>query len=151
MVDNIMKNKNFLSIINKTWKKPSVTNRGLVGDDAATESKNIDAMLLHISHYGPAALKGDITKRSTSLSDVWKLIRTWAGLKSSGATLHAYYLARRSWDPETSSATYFYYKLFNAMEDCMLLTTGNIKFEGELPTRDEEMSSSNKSQVVLDW
>ena len=37
------------------------------------------------------------------------------------------------------------------MEDCMLLTSGQIKYEGAVPTQNEEMSPSNKSQVVLDF
>lgn len=151
LLDNIKKNKNFTPLLSSTWQKPSVTNRGLTGDTATEKSQNIDALLQHISHYGPAALQRDITRRSKSLADVWQNIRTWAGLKSSGATLHAYFLAKRSWNPETISHTDFYYRLFNAKEDCMLSSNGQIKYEGSLPTQEEEMSAASKSQVVLDW
>ena len=95
LLDNIMKNKKFQPLINITWSKSSVSNRGLTGDTAAETSKEIDALLQHISHYGPAAVQRDIMRRCTSLTEVWKIIRTWAGLKSSGFTLQAYYIANR--------------------------------------------------------
>ena len=95
---NILKNP-------KSLEKASSTNRGQVGDQAVQDSQNIEALLVHISHYGPTALQRDITHRCTSLQEVWTIIRKWAGLKSSGITLQSYYQARHSWDPNNCSAT----------------------------------------------
>ena len=145
------KNPKFLPLLNLTWEKSSSTNRGLQDANAAENSKQIDALLQHISHYGPSALQRDITKRSTSLTEVWTAIRSWAGLKSLGSTFLAYYWAKRSWNPETILYVDFYYKLFNASEDCMLLASGQIKYEGEVPRKDEEISAYSKSRVVMDW
>ena len=150
-MDNMLKNKNFEPLVNLLWSQYSVLNRGLTTDTAAQTAKEIDAMLQHISHYRPAAIQRFITRRATSLAEVWKSIRTWAGLKLSRAMLHVYNLAKRSYNPETITHTDFYYKLFNAVEDCMILLSGNIKFEGSIPTKDEELSPYSKSQVVLDW
>ena len=131
MLANIKKNAKFLPFLSATWEKPTVENRGQVnGENITAQQKaaDIDALLAHISHYGPAALQRDITKRCKSLSNVWKDIRTWAGLKSTGNNLLAYYQARRSWNPDTISPVDFYYKLFNSKEDCLLQKNGQINF-----------------------
>ena len=70
---NIKRNPKFLPLIAISWQKSSVTNRGKEDDDlttAAEKSQQIDALLSHVSHYGPSALQRDITKRFTSLENV---------------------------------------------------------------------------------
>ena len=151
---NIKKNPKFLPILSTTWQKSSSVNRGLVDDEngtAAEKAKQVDALLAHISHYGPSALQRDINKRCTSLDTVWESIRTWAGLKISGNSLLAYFKACQTYDEDVISTTDFYYKLFNLKEDCLLIKNSDIKFEGKTVDQDEEMSSGDKNQVMLDW
>ena len=154
MLANLKKNPKFLPFLNSTWGKQSANNRDQVDDDESTavdKSSQIDALLAHMSHYGPSALQRDIIRRCKSLDEVWKSIRTWAGLKISGNSVLAYYKACHSYDPDTISSTDFYYKLFNMKEDSLLQKNGDIKYEGEVVDKEEEMSSGVKNQVMLDW
>ena len=154
MLANIKKNNSFVPYLAITWGKSTISNRGLEDDETATARDKtlvIDSLLAHVSHYGPAVLQRDITKRCTSLENVWQCIRTWAGLKTSGHNLLAYYRARTSYDPDLISPTDFYYKLFNLKEDTLLLRDSSIRYEGEIVTQDEEMSSGDKNLVLLDW
>ena len=151
---NIKKNPKFLPLLKITWGKSTTINRNQEDDDtdsAADKATQIEALLAHLSHYGPAALQRDITRRCTSLENVWNTIRSWAGLKISGNNLLAYYQACQNYNPDNISCTDYYYKLFNLKEDSLLIKDGPIKFEGENVDTDETMSSGDKCQVILDW
>ena len=112
-------------------------------------------MLEYISQYSPNCLYRDITQRVTSLQAIWILIRKWAGLKSSGCRLHAYWLVKRNYDPNgDASPTDLFYELRNAMEDSLLHTRasrGTVRYNGELPTEDEDLTPTLESTVVGDW
>ena len=156
LLSNVRKHDKWAPLIAKQWNKKSTVNRGIVNNDAqgqtpAVQAGHIDSLLQYISHYGPAVLQREIQSRCLSLDNVWKLIRTWAGIKSTGITHQAYYQAKKSYDPTTISYTDFYYKLMNAKEDCLLRANGEVKYEGEIPQADEEFTACNKSDVVLDW
>jgi hypothetical protein len=156
VLSNIRKHEKWSPLVVKQWTKKSTVNRGItVNDDSgqtpAVQAGHIDSLLQFVSHYGPAALQREIQTRSPSLEAVWKLIKTWAGIKSTGTSHQAYYHAKKSYDPTTISHTDFYYKLVNAKEDCLLRTDGDVRYEGIRPQVDEELTACNKSDVVLDW
>ena len=119
----------------ETWSKMSTTDRGLVHNAVHNQTpevqvSHIDSLLQYISHYGPSALQREIQTHVTSLNNIWKLIRTWAGIKSTGTSHQAYYKAKKNFDPTSTSYTDFYYKLLNAKEDCLLTSAGGIRYEG---------------------
>ena len=155
MLANIKKEDKWVPLLSKTWKPKKTTNRGLVGGDAVADSTQIDAMLEYISQYAPNALYRDITLRATNLAAVWTLVRNWAGLKTSGCKQHTYFTVKQSYDTNGElSPTDFFFSLRNAKEDCLLLCAasgGNVKFHGNIPAEDEDLSPTLESDVVLDW
>ena len=62
---------------------------------------------------------------------------------------------KNSFDPNGDlTATDFFFSLRNAKEDCLLLSRANggkIKFQGYLPTEDEDLTPTLESDIVLDW
>ena len=80
MLANIRKEDKLAPLISATWQPKKINNRGFTGADAEAKCNLVDAMLEYVSQYAPNALYWDIVKRSTSLENVWLLIRNWAGL-----------------------------------------------------------------------
>ena len=112
-------------------------------------------MLEYVSQFAPNCLYRDITSRATSLNDVWKLVRNWAGLKSSGCKQLVYFNTKKSFSNlQDTPPTDFYFSLRNAKEDCLLLSRasgGNVNFNGSIPAEDEDLSPTLENDVVLDW
>ena len=112
-------------------------------------------MLAYLAQYAPSVLYRDITIRSTSLDSVWTTIRQWAGLKASGCKHYTYYQLRESFDRNGDlSPNDFFFALRNGKEDCLLLSRtngGTVRFNGEIPATDEDLTPTLESDVVLDW
>ena len=167
ILQNLRKEPKWIPLLELEWGQKKVANRGVHGRPevpgpplipavpAATVATDIDSMLEYISQYSPNCLYRDITQRVTSLQAIWILIRKWAGLKSSGCRLHAYWLVRRNYDPNgDASPTDLFYELRNAMEDSLLRTRasgGTVRHNGEFPTEDEDLTPTLESTVVGDW
>ena len=150
---NIKKEDKWIPFVTKKWKPKKISNRGLEGNSAAADSLQIDTLLEYVSQYAPNALYRDITQRSTSLDDVWLLIRNWAGLKSSGCKQQTYYAIKHSFDSTGDlTPTDFFFTLRNAKEDCLLLSTtngGKISFKGQIPLEDEDLTPTIESDIVF--
>ena len=155
MLANIKKEEKWIPFVTKTWKPKKISNRGIEGNSAAADSLLVDTLLEYVSQYAPNALYRDITQRSTSLDDVWLLIRNWAGLKSSGCKQQTYYANKHSFDPTGDlTTTDFFFTLRNAKEDCLLLSRtngGTISFKGRIPIEDEDLTPTLESDIVVDW
>ena len=152
---NVKKEEKWIPFVSKKWKPKKVSNRGLEGNSAEADSLQIDTLLEYVSQYAPNALYRDITQRSTSLDEVWLLVRNWAGLKSSGSKQQTYYAVKNSYDPNGDlTCTDFFFTLRNAKEDCLLLSStsgGKITFKGKIPLEDEDLTPTLESDIVLDW
>ena len=149
------KEEKWIPFISKKWKPKKISNRGLSGTSAEEDSTQIDTLLEYVSQYAPNALYRDITQRSTSLDEVWLLVRNWAGLKSSGSKQQTYYAIKNSYDQHGDlTFTDFFFTLRNAKEDCLLLSSkngGKISFKGHIPSEDEDLTPTLESDIVLDW
>ena len=128
MIQNVRKDQRWILLLELEWQPKRVNNRGVVGRPAvagppvvpavpaAAVAADIDAMLEYVSQFSPNCLYRDITTRATSLQAVWRLVRDWAGLKSSGCRQQAYWQVKRSYDPNGDvSPTDFFFLLRNAM------------------------------------
>ena len=167
VLQNIRKEPRWVPLLDLVWRPKKVPNRGLEprpaqeGPPAVPEvpaaaiAADVDSMLEYISQYAPNSLYRDITVRSTSLNNVWDTVRKWAGLKTAGCLHQSYWQVKRSFDPNGDiTPTDFYFLLRNAKEDCLLLTRdhgGRVRFNGEFPEEDEELTATLESDVVADW
>ena len=149
---NIKLNENWKTLYSRTWKPKNVDYRGFTGEDKETLSANIDFMLTYMASYTPPPLLRAIVQRSCSLTEVWNLVRKWAGVHISGLKLLSYSRLQNSWDPAgDTSAAEFYYILRDCMEDTLISKDGKVKHEGQSMTKDEEMTPALESVVVKDW
>ena len=151
---NIKKDEQWLPLVNRSWGKKKISNRGFPAADT-TSANHVQNMLEYISQYAPNCLYRDITARATSLNDVWLLVRQWAGLKSSGCKQLVYFNIKKSFhNVQDTPPTDFYFALRNAKEDCLLLSEnsgGKVTFAGTIPEEDEDLSPTLENDVVLDW
>ena len=74
MIANIKKEDKWLPLISLTWQGQKSAHRGFTGDDAASQSTQVDALLEYIAQYAPNALYRDITRRAENLETVWILV-----------------------------------------------------------------------------
>ena len=133
---NVRKEEKWAPLLTKRWEPKKVNKRGLSGSTADDDLLQIDLMLAYIAQYAPNALYRDITLRATSVSNVWTLIRQWAGLKSSGCKQHVYFQLKQNFEPNGDiTPNDFFFALRNAKEDCLLLSAasgGKVTFHGTL-------------------
>ena len=152
---NIRKEDKWTPFLTTNWSPKRIPNRGFNTNTAVADAKQVDLMLAYLAQYAPGVLYRDITQRATSLASVWEVIRQWAGLKSSGSKHYTYYQLKETYDrKEDLSYNDFFFALRNAKEDCLLLSGdngGKVKFNGALPTADEDLTPTLESDIVLDW
>ena len=150
----ITKDTNWAPLITQVWANKSVANRNLndkEGRTATQKCSDVNECFEYISHYGPVHIQRDIQCTATSLANVWKRIRAWAEIQTTGNSHLTYYHVKRSFDHGSFSYTDFYYKLLHTKEDCLLLVAGNVTFKGARCVTDEELKPLPPSDVVLDW
>ena len=154
LLEELRKNKDFTEHIQfgATWGNSREPNRGFTDDDAEDKAKAVDSLLTKISSCAPQCLVRSINKRSTSLDDVWTLIRDWAGIHSTGSRHLDYFRAKKSWKEDGEETRQeFFYRLKDSMEDSLLTAEDRISDHGSLVTYDEELTPCLGSIVVMDW
>ena len=92
----------------------------------------------------------DIQWSATSQADVWKRIRAWSEIQTTGNSHLTYDHVKNSFNHNTISYSDFYLKLLNDKED-LLSVTGNVSFEGAQYVTDGKLTPLLQSDVVLDW
>ena len=118
---------------------------------ATQHCSDINRCLEYISHYSPIHIQRDIQCTATSLADVWKKIRAWAEIQTTGNSHLTYYHVKRSFNHDTISYTDFYYKLHHTKADCLPSAAGNITFKEAQCITYEELTPLPQSDIVLDW
>ena len=160
LLDNLKRDPDFEEHCKESsrWDFEKIPNRGFedfVANDGVAKKKagQVDSMLTKIASYAPKTIVREITRRTKSLADIWNIARDWAGIKSSGSKHLDYYKVKMSYrkiDKEETKQEFFY-RLRDAMEDTLVLSSDNILDDGERVTNDEDMTPTVKSMVVLDW
>ena len=149
---NLRLNEKWREVMRENWHPKSTEDRGFIGADKATKAVNVDGMLAYVAGYAPPPLYRAIEQRCRSLDEVWKLIRRWAGIQTSGLKLLTYSRLVNSWDPSGDlTPNEFYYILRDCMEDTLLIKNGKVKHNNVNQDEDEEMTPALESVIVKDW
>ena len=127
---NIRRNEDWVRVLNQTWNH-NEDNLGMearVGANAAsaeTLANHVLGILTYIATYAPNCLYRDITKRCSSVKEVWEKVRDWANLSSVSTGFHTYAQLQHSYDAKGDlSPNDFYFLLRDAAEDCLLVKNG---------------------------
>lgn len=151
---------NFTPYITATWLKKTAAspNRGFVndGDDvpegqrktAAQKAATLELMLGQVANYCTIISRNTIIKNSTSLDNIWQLIRQHYGFQRTGA--HFLNLAdirlKESEKPEDL------YQRFNAFfEDVLLTPHSGLTHHGDNVTTEEDLTPTLENTIVLLW
>ena len=152
IVTNIKAENTWLKFINQTWKAKGETDRGIVGDDAATKAIALERMLSFIASHAPSYTFREITARCKSLADVWNIIRRWAGVRASCSKQLNYAKLKMAYDPRGNQTPQeFYFQLRDSKEDCLITVSSGVKVNGEILIKDEILTPCLESDIVLDW
>ena len=154
LLEELRKNDQFTDHLKPTsaWQSPKVENRGFTGTDAEKKSKQVDDLLTKVASYSPSCLVRAISKRTSSLEDIWSLVRDWAGIQTTGSRHLDYYRVKRSWKPDGDETKQeFFYRLKDSMEDTLISSADNITEDGRQISEDEDMTPCLNSIVVMDW
>lgn len=143
-----------------TWEKKSRSSpkRGFNDDkssdnDAERQSATqkvatLELMLGQIANYCPIIARNAIVKNSTSLTEIWQLIRLHYGFQSTGA----HFLDFSEIKLDAGEKPEDLYQRINAfVEDNLLLKDSNIEHHGSSPDEDEELSPTMENFIVLTW
>ena len=154
LLEELRKNADFAPYLETgaTWGIAKSPNRGFLGDTAADKAKAVDAMLTKIASVAPRCLVRSINKRTTSLEDVWSLIKDWAGIQSTGSKHLDYFRVKKSWNENNDETRQeFFYRLKDSMEDTLVLSDDNISENGVKIKMDEDLTPCINSIIVMDW
>ena len=142
-----------------TWLKHSVdSTRGFQDDkDPIPEAKRLtaarkvtllDLMLGQIANFCPIIARNSITRKSTSLDNIWQSIRAHYGFQVTGA--HFLDLTNLTLQ-ENERYEDLYQRLCAFFEDNLLKKDGGISHCDERITTDEELSPTVDNVIVYMW
>ena len=154
---NVRNNDKWSRVFKQTWDHGQ-ENLGMLDREApnaasaAQQAGDITAMLTYIATYAPNCLFRDITRRCSSVKEIWETVRDWANLSTTSSGFHTYAQLQQSYDPNGDmTPNDFFFLLRDAAEDCLLVRNGSIKWKGKENTGNEPMSQFVESSVVKDW
>lgn len=138
------------------WTKVSPNNptRGLTDDTTGAKTKaeqkmmNLERMLGFISQYVPHFLATDITENSTSMNSIWFTIRKYYNFKQSESQFMKFTSITRE-DGERPER--LYQRIIAHLQDNLLKTDSNMKYDGEDVTDNEVMSPTVYRLAVVRW
>jgi hypothetical protein len=143
-----------------TWKKKvkSDTKRGFTDDGESVREAirktadqkvtMLELMLGHIANYCPIVSRSAIIKGSTSMSNIWQMIRLHFGFQSTGG--HFLDFADVKLAPEERPED-LYQRIVAFVEDNLLRQGGGISHHNEDISEDEEVTPSLENFMILTW
>ena len=152
--------KNFVPYLTLKWAKKSkgAPSRDFVDDpntvdEAVRKTKEqksaaLDLMLGQIANFCPIISRNTIIKNSTSLDQIWQVIRLHFGFQSSGGHFLDFNDIRLLPDEKPED---LYQRLMAFIEDNLIKAEGGITHEGEVIHEDEELTPTIQSLVVITW
>ena len=145
-----------LIIAGTTWSKRSKTNRtrgftadvAVEGKTAEQKATILELMLGQIANFCPIISRQTIVNNSTSLDQIWQVIRAHYGFQTSGARFLdlADFKLEHEERPED-----LYQRLMAFTEDSLLTVSSNLSHHGERVTEDEELTPSLENIITLIW
>jgi hypothetical protein len=105
-------------------------------------------MLGQIANYTPIIARNTIVNNSTTLRDIWQIIRLHYGFQSTGA--HFLDFCNIKLEPNERPEDLFQ-RLMAFTEDNLLTTESGITHNGQEIAEDEELTSTMENFIVLTW
>lgn len=153
---------NFLQYLEDgaTWGKKTRANphRNFVDDDEnvpeanrktrAQKVRTLELMLGQIANYAPIISRSTIVNNSTTLRDIWQIIRLHYGFQSTGA--HFLDFTNIQLQPNERPEDLFQ-RLMAFTEDNLLKTELGITHNGQEIQEDEELTPTLENFIVLTW
>lgn len=160
---SIEKYNTFIDGHDSKWRKKSSSgnpNRGLTDDvetvngvstvtySAASKANDLEEMLGIVARYVPVFIQSEIIKNSTSLTDVWQLVRKYFGIRRSEANFLKYLTI--VWE-DGERPERLLCRMMSHIDDNLLLKDGKLKHDGVIPTEDEDISPTAERLVIARW
>ena len=148
----LIQETNFQTFIHgKVWRK-TVDAADFRGLETADQARYLEQFLGVIASLSPPLLHGDILNDTTTISDVYKLLRTYYQFAPSESTFIKFsYIKREIIDGSLERPVHLYLRMRQFIRDNLLLSSGRIKHDGDVPATNELMSPTTERLVVLRW
>ena len=142
------------------WSKKTKTNptRGFTDDPPSTPSESrktaqqkanlLDLMLGQIANFCPVIARNCIVRNSSSLSDIWSMIRLHYGFQSTGAHFLDFCDIKYESDERPED---LYQRILAFVEDNLLTSDGGITHHGDPILEDEDLTPTIENFIVLQW
>lgn len=138
------------------WKKISSGDalRGLKDDDGGKEIKatekieHLKRMLGIIPQWVIIHLANDIRQNSTSMASIWQIIRKYYNFERSEVNFMSFSSITREQDERPER---LYQRIIAFLQDNLLDTSSDMKYDGETITKNEAMSPTVYRLAVLKW
>ena len=105
-----------------------------------------------IASLAPPLLHGDIVDDTTTLDDIFKLIRTYYQFAPSEATFLKFsYIKRETVNGSVERPVHLYLRMRQFIRDNLLVSSGKISHDGVVPTTNEKLTPTLERLVVLRW
>ena len=133
------------------WHKSSsnVEHRGLESAEVLLQLKNFLGVIASLS---PPLLHGDLIDDSTSLADIFKQLCTYYQFAPSEATFIKFVnIKRETTNGVLERPLHLYLRMRQFIQENLLLRTGKIMHNGQIPTSDEVLSATTERLIVLRW
>ena len=141
-----------------SWQKKSKASptRGFTDDandaankkTAAQKVAELEMCLGMIANYAPVVSRHQIITNSTSLDQIWQILRAHYGIQTSGAQFLdlADFVLEHEERPED-----LFQRLMAFVEDSLLTSACNIVHHGSKVAEDEELTPTLENIIVLTW
>ena len=149
----LTQDKDFAVLLKETttWTKSSDadTNRGR---STPENRAALDRFLGLIASLAPPLLYHEIIDDTTSISDVFRLLRSYYQFSPSESTFMKYYSIKREVVNGTlERPLHLFLRMKQFIRDNLLLSSGKIEHDGKVPTTNETLSPTTERLNVLRW
>ena len=134
-----------------TWSKKSAgtDHRGFASADEAVA---LSQFLGIIASLSPPLLHDEITDDCESLTDIYRVLRSYYQFAPSESTFIQFtYIKREIIDGKLERPLHLYLRLRQFLRDNLLLSSGKIQHDGKVPTTSETFSPTVERLIVLRW
>ena len=161
LIYNLSSDPNFKPFIDDNeleWKSPKIENRGFEDDKAPIptadrksgkhKATQLDRLLGQIANFCPIITRSIITKKCTSLKEIWQNIRAHYNFQAAGSRFLD--LADFTMQVDESHEDLFQ-RIMSFFEDNLMTKSGTMTHNGKTIEEDEEFTPTLENVIVFLW
>ena len=144
--------KDFAILLKETERWTKVSDDVHRGRTDAIGHATLNRFLGLIASLSPPLLYHEIISDTTSISDIFRLLRSYYQFSPSESTFIKYYSIKRDVvNGSLERPLHLFLRMKQFIRDNLLLSSGKIQHDGKIPTKNEILSPTTERLNVLRW